>query len=187
MAEDGELTLALLGFDSIKTFAVQDLITNPAQTGLDAATIQELLKLDPFVAGGPSAALPSPRFVFDHSETLSNVRETITLSHTMTQTDLNATTNVQIHTEDYKKGALSFLGIGVDETKQVMSKITHSNSTSVSVGTTTTVEIALDVVGSVELNFSYDRIFGTFTVTKRLPTRNLGAILGNLGNLVFAR
>jgi hypothetical protein len=187
MAEDGELTLALLGFDSIKTFAVQDMITNPAQTGLDAATIQELLKLDPFVAGGPSSALPSPRFVFDHSETLSNVRETITLSHTMTQTDLNATTNIQIHTEDYQKGALSFLGLGVDETKQVMSKITHSNSTAVSVGTTTTVEIVLDVVGSVDLNFSYDRIFGTFTVTKRLHVPPTKGIFVSPGNLVFAR
>jgi hypothetical protein len=167
-AEDGNLTLGLLGFDKVGTWAVQDLVANPAQTGLDATTVEELLKLDPFVAGGPYVSLPGPRFVYKHSEPVSNATVEWSLSHTITQTDVNVTTNMHIHTEDYRAGLLSFIGIGVDETKQMTTKISHSNSTSVTVGSTTTAEVTLNVVGSAEFDIYFDRVFGTYAIKPRL-------------------
>src|SRR5207248_9831087 len=75
LAEDGNVTLAMLGSDSSQptSLQVETLRTHPeninaelASLGyplLDVETIQQLLALDPFVAGGPHAVPPSPRFV----------------------------------------------------------------------------------------------------------------------------
>ena len=104
----------------------------------------------------------------------------------MTQTDLTAASYSQMRTEDYREGWLSFLGIGVDQTKQVMTKMTHSNSTAVSVGSATTAEVTLDVVGTAAFNVFFDRVFGTFAVTRPLPRRPIDGILPG-GKLILAR
>src|SRR5262249_10751885 len=49
MVQDGDLTLTLLGFDGLGEKSVVDLQTHPEQSHVDAATVQELLKLDPLI------------------------------------------------------------------------------------------------------------------------------------------
>jgi hypothetical protein len=173
LVADGELTLTLLGYDKPQRWDVETLRTNPEVFKVDAATAQELLKLDPFVAGGPNAALPGPRFTIAGVGGdlgiigLSNDTHTFELSSQISQTDLSTTAGFQSRTEDFRAGWLSFLGVGVDVTKQVTSKMSYSNSRSVEVGTTTTAAVTLDVVGFAEFDVRYDVIFGTFALKRR--------------------
>jgi hypothetical protein len=58
---NGSVQLALLGWDHVASVSTGSLKTQGAQSGLDPATIQSLLALDPFAAN-PNVVPPYPRF-----------------------------------------------------------------------------------------------------------------------------
>jgi hypothetical protein len=169
LAPGGRLTLALLGYDAIGHIGVDFLKThlgNTTQTGLDRDTGQALLNLDPFVAGGPEASLSPARFDLVKTYDVRGIDgwHTEPFSQTITQVDRDATTNFTVKLEDYRKGWLSFLGLGVTEDKAVKTTVTHSSSTEATQTITTEVSVTFfggaDEVYSVEVY--YDRVFGTF-------------------------
>jgi hypothetical protein len=188
LAPNGRLTLALLGYDGIVDIGVNFLKThlgNTAKTGLDRDTGQALLNLDPFVAGGPQASLAPARFdpVQTYEFKGTGASKTETFRQEITQADRDATTNFTIKLEDYRKGWLSFLGLGVTEDKAVKTTVTHSSSTEATQTDTTAVSVTFfgeaDEVYAVEVY--YDRVFGTFAV-RNVSVRAKPVISGTVLN-----
>ena len=64
MIADGRFRIALLGgiYASLPASYLAAHINDPAATSLPADVVRQLLALDPFVSGGPMAALPDGRF-----------------------------------------------------------------------------------------------------------------------------
>lgn len=176
LASSGRVTLTLLGYDNgpfqIGVGFLKSNLGSMEKTGLDRETGQALLDLDPFVAGGESAVLSQDRFVYNDCFPLLGTGhcEGYSSSHTITNVDRQATTTFRTKAEDYRKGFLSFLGLGVLEDEKVMTTVTQSRETEVSVTEKTEVSCNLccdvDEVYNVEVYF--DRVFGTFAF-KRVP------------------
>ena len=127
-SKNGTMQLALLGDDAAVQLkvgqlsaALKGLQGKPAgtldpNTHLDAPTISALLALDPFVAGGPGAVLPLPRFVPAMNgpaevDTAAGQMD-VSGTHQITTTDLTTSTHTTttIHTDS--ASFLAFLGLG---------------------------------------------------------------------------
>ena len=166
LASDGPIRLALLGYEGVafRTAGFLKENVDTGASGLSRETAEALLALDPFVAGGPNTSLPAARFEPVTTIELNGVDFIQTVSQTITQTDLQATTNTRTTVEDFRAGALAFLGIGVTEDEKVVSTITQRNATSVTTSRTVSTGVELHA-GSDELYaiaVFYDRVFGTF-------------------------
>lgn len=172
LAQDGQVTLALLGQESVDNPSVGDLLSDlresdPARrrTGLDTATIRSLLRLDPFVdlggRRGPEVAPPILRLVpvrpglgssgpvtlpasrYDLEVTYGVFQDrSHEFTHTVQQTDLAATTDFTLLTESFRKGFLSFLGMGVSESATVKTHVTQGSSRQVTTGTEVRQQVA---------------------------------------------
>jgi hypothetical protein len=133
----------------------------------DRETIEDLLKLDPFASGSARPNLPPDRFVYVDSYTGSGTGpdgDEYLFEHRLSAADSVSKTSYAIRTEDFKSGFMSFLGLGVTETKSTKTTISHtsmaaSTSTS-SVSTNGRFHAAPDQRYAVEAY--YDRAFGTF-------------------------
>ncbi len=198
LAENGVVTLSLLGQESVDNPSAADLLadmreTDPSRrrTGLDTETIRALLRLDPFVEAtrerqlpvlsparslvprrlpdiglppGP-LVLPSSRFGLEVTYGVFSDRAH-QFTHTVQQTDLSATTGFTLRTESFRKGFLSFLGVGVPETATVKTNVTHGSSRQVTTGTEVSEEVAFFAQPgeNYSVEVYYDRIFGAFAL-----------------------
>ncbi len=174
LAESGKLRLALLGYSSVARETVRLLkaelqeITSGApvgpRTGHDRATIEALLALDPFVAGGPRALLPPPRFWLEGTREGSGGTDVIEWTHEVQTGDLTASATFGSQTEDYHAGLLGFVGIGAPETKSLKVTGTHTSSNQVAQGLEVKVSVELHAQGLEHwaIEAWYDRVFGTF-------------------------
>ncbi len=163
-AYNGVFQLALLGWDAVSSMSVATLKTKGAQTGLDPVTIQALLALDPFVAGGPQASLPRPRFELVLTEEINAQEFKHSESYSFTQQDTTASAQTNSTVTDMQAGWLSFLGIGPSKSGTSTVTMSFSKSTQNTVGRTVTDTVDL-FAGPNEIyamEIYMDVIFGTF-------------------------
>ena len=79
--------LVLFGYDAIARVSAAQLLNQSAHLGLDAATVQALLDLDPFVAAGPMVELPSTRFKHLATYEIGGSETNLRQDYTVTQQD----------------------------------------------------------------------------------------------------
>jgi hypothetical protein len=144
----------------------------PAAPGPDpeVETAKVLLALDPFVAGGPEAALPEPRFFLEEVFEVSGPEEH-SFKHQIVQEDLTATSKYTISTQDYSPGLLGFLGIGPQQEQHLKSSMTHSGSRKVTVGQEVVTKVSFNAEKGEKyfVEAHYDRVFGTFAFRRGTP------------------
>jgi len=164
--DGGPLKLALIGWDSDSYVSAALLQQDSGPTGLDKATRDALLKLDPFVAGGPSVLPPSSRFVYNNTLDINGSNATFNLTHSVTNTDLSQTETTDTKVAD---GTASFaflasLNIGVTDTRKVQVILTSTSAAQTS--TTKTVSRQAQFNAGPNEYYSVevycDVIFGTF-------------------------
>ena len=136
---------------------------------LDSLSIQGLLALDPFVAGGNSAALSTQRFdSLTPSYSLSSLPVPFGWSITETNTQRLGTTKLSQRLEKDDAGLLGPLGLGYgpDSSGTITASITQSNLTETSVQQAWNVDVLLGGPGldTNVVNGFYDRVFGTVAV-----------------------
>jgi hypothetical protein len=186
-ANNGVLHLALLGWDTSSGFVAQTLRNSPAQAGLNPATAQALLAIDPFVSGGPQANLPSSRFKFALDVELNGFNETFSAGYTITQQDASTSTQTATTVTDVTAGLLSFLGIGPSSSSVTTVTTTFSISTQNTAGKTASDTVNLfaapDEMYGVEIY--YDLIFGTFAY-RSVPVEQTAKVSGTVHNFMNA-
>lgn len=166
LAWNGQLTLSFLGSDALNPYTVSAL----PSVGFDPITLQALLALDPFVAGGPEADLPAGRFVLfaTHDVTVGAQKYTDTYSYTEQDTQQVVQTTTTL--DDQRAGWLGFLGIGVEDSVTVQATLSQTSS----VNTQTDVTVSNEVDLNAETGETYtvevysDVVFGTFAYRQRL-------------------
>lgn len=165
LAEAGQpVKLVLVGFEKLGFGSIEKLKANPGAAGVSFDVAQDLLKLDPFVAGGTCAWLGN-RFAYipDLSfQTSGGAGFHASYVRQISWEDVQETTSFTTRTDETTRGLLSFLGIGPSETKTVVTKVSSSNS----VGTTgsESVGATLDfpnINRPANIDVFYDRVFGT--------------------------
>jgi hypothetical protein len=134
------------------------------KTGLDAATLLALLKLDPMAHKGPNAPLDEKRFAYVDTYGVNGADDYHTFRQMITSADLQAKTSFRVKTEEYSSGFLSFMGLGVTETKKLMTKFSMGSSQEMSSSqmeeVTANFHAEADEIYDVKV--FYDRIFRTF-------------------------
>jgi hypothetical protein len=184
-AVNGDVSLALLGFESLAAVSAQGLLSDQqalasggtaAATGLDAAGIQSLLNLDPFCVKRLQTAeiqpplVGSPRFVPASpaeraGEGTATTGDQFSVTYEITQEDKQVQTTVNTTVTDNKPGWLSVM-FGLDDNTNT------ENTMSLTVGMTTdskdddkvTYTATLFSEGSddpYDVLIFYDRLFGS--------------------------
>ena len=174
MAGGGGVRLAFLGADKQVSTTVKELknelpgLTSPTSRsqrfGLDRATIEALLATDPFVAGGSKATLPAKRF--RHIETYElhgSQAFDYEFAFAVEESDLKEQTSFTMRSEDHKKGFLSYVGVGVPETKSTKTVIKYGNSSEARAGEEVRVSGHFETQSGEDYGVTayYDRAFGT--------------------------
>jgi hypothetical protein len=133
------------------------------KSGLDEETIKSLVKLDPFIAGGPDPNL-SRRFVWVEQYEINGGYKRVRASHEIVSTDTNTATDYQTWVDDYNAGWLSAIGIGPSETKKVKSNFSQSSSKAVTEGfeAAAQVEFWAEADEDYIVTVYYDTTFGSF-------------------------
>lgn len=167
LVDNGILRLALLGSDSkgVAAMSVGLLKNQGARSGLNPAAIQSLLALDPFVAGGPQASLPRPRFELVSTVEVNSVNDwRLSDTYTFSQQDTTTTQNSNITVTDMQAGWLSILGIGPSktETDTIACSFSSAKQTSVTRTISDTVDLFAGPTEVYSMEIYVDVIFGTF-------------------------
>ena len=162
-ANNGPMKLALIGWDAVDAITATVLQNPNGPTGLDQITRNALLQLDPFVAGGPAAVLPSPRFVRLDTYDV-NANSTYNLSYTVTNTDLQQSVQTDTGIEDDTASFLAFANIGVTQTVKLQSTLTETSATQTTTTKTATrqVQFFANPTEYYSVEVYCDVIFGTF-------------------------
>lgn len=183
----GRPQVIVIGHDGIGVTSV-GFLKNGGQTDLDPETVAAFLKLDPFVAGGPSAVLPSERFVYLDTIDINGGEISQTESYSVTEENLKQSTTSHTRIENSKPGFLKFLGLGVTDEGSTETVIRHSSAVQSSdtrkVSNTIQLFARPDERYSVEIY--YDVIFGTFAYREAgsSPTpRIIGTAFGEDGKV----
>ena len=144
--------------------SVNKVLKPGSRTGLDAKTILSLLKLDPFYGHGSQVTLDEKRFAYVETFEPNGANDSFTFFYDTTKSYMEAATSFNVETEDYSAGFLKFLGLGVTETKKLMTKTTVSNSEEFH--SSQKAEVSAHFHAGPDESYSvavyYDRIFGTF-------------------------
>ncbi|HEV2763547.1 MAG TPA: carboxypeptidase-like regulatory domain-containing protein [Pyrinomonadaceae bacterium] len=167
----GRIRVTVLGHGGIAATTV-GLLKSGGETDLDPETTAEFLKLDPFVASGPSASLPPERFVLLETIDLNGGDISLTETYTVTTENSTQTTATRTRVEKSQPGFLKFLGLGVTDEGSVETVVTHSSAVGSSESRTISNSIQLfarpDERYVVELYC--DVIFGTFAYRQVRPS-----------------
>jgi len=197
-SKNGVMSLAVLGQDGINQTTAQQLKTaleglqgKPAGTQdpnvhCDAAAIQSLLDLDPFVAGGSSAVLAGPRFV-DISQGAIEIgagSQTYTASHSLTKTDMTGIARSTTDVENDSAGFLSFLGLGVPQTQTLQSQLTQTTAAQTSTGQTFTQTYTFYGDGNEYYSSEvyFDVVFGSFAFRDVTPPSSQSKVSGTVSD-----
>lgn len=194
LADDAGVRLALLDYERVVSRTARSLAQSidDDPSGLDRETVEALLALDPFVAGGPTAPLREPRFVKVEEYEINGTDLGKTFSREIRQTDAVGTVTTRVKTEEMTQGFLGFLGlpIGTTETKTTRTTITNGSSrTDVGVEKVT---VSADLHAGIDEHYAlaifYDRVFGTFAFQEVLlnPEPVLDGVLLDADGKVLA-
>lgn len=182
---DGKVSLTLLDRGHLMMVTV-DLLRNelataragyPAPvTGLDATSLEALIRLDPLAttritAGDDTnlgATLAAPRFRQGQSLTINGVSFTQTVGHTITQVDTTTTQSTTSTVTECHRGWLSMLGIGETRNGTYTTTTTLGTSRTESVSSTASAQYSLQAAANeaYTLDVYYDTLFGSFLTRK---------------------
>ena len=190
MALNGVVGIHVLGFESVNALAAQALIQDQQalanggvanNTGLDAASLKNLLSLDPFTVHrrldaqvGPPLISP-PRFVPANpaerkGEGTSGDGDQFSTTYEITNEDKQVTTAVQTSIPDVKPGWLAVIfGAPNMETTTTMT-VTVSQSSDVQTDeaiTNTATFFSQGPDDPYDVFVFYDRLFGTFAFPQK--------------------
>lgn len=175
----GAMRLCLLGavLACYPVGYLQEYAGDAARLQLPRATVDQLLALDPFVAGWAGMTLPSPRFVdvsaavyggpleYGGGQTVSG---SYSRTFTTTTTRVEATTSAQL--QDVNAGWLA--KIFGSQTQQLRSNVATSRAAGTTVTQTQTYSWELHSGPDEHLvvEFWLDQVFGTLAMRQQLPT-----------------
>jgi hypothetical protein len=162
-ANNGPLKLALIGWDAVDAITASMLQDPNGPTGLDQATRNSLLVLDPFAAGGSAIVPPPPRFVLVDTYGV-NATQTYNLSYTITNSDLQQTAATQTWIQDDTASFLAFANIGVTDTSKLQTTMTQTSATQTTTTRTITrqVQFFANPTEYYSVEVYCDVVFGTF-------------------------
>ena len=179
-ATAGELTSVQTRLKASPAGTVDD------QTHLDLAGVSALLNLDPFVAGGPGAALPADRFVSVSNGVIEVLGGTFsnTFSHQVQNSDSKTVTKTTLDAQTDKTGFLSFLGLGVTDNKSVQTSVSQSTSVQNSTAQSFTQQFTFN--GSPDDYYGgevyFDVVFGAFAFRSVPAAQTAVAVSGTLAD-----
>lgn len=182
LSTTNSVRLALLESGPIAMVSAQSLPGAAADFGLSEQSVQSLLALDPFVAGGPQADLPSPRFSFLTGFELGP-GASLVQKHSFAVSHSNelSSTRIRLTVSDFEASKLAFFGIGPGQTQTVTSEVTNQNS--VSNSQTTVVDTDLQLFNDNQAPYAvgvfFDRVFGTLAF-KQMPLATRALVSGTL-------
>ena len=173
---NGDITVTLIDYGAVTYRSVYQLRADllalrgggqASYSGLDEATLEQLLELDPFYTG-EEAPLDSPRFEYLETINIGGASITASLGYTHKTTDTQATTGYSGVVTDTQSGWLSVVGLGVSTDGKTTVKTSQSSSRSVTVGETVTSSFSLgaETEESYTVEAYYDRVFGTFALRR---------------------
>ncbi len=167
-----ELTSGL----QIKTASSNGVKSAPklgSRTGLDSHTILSLLKLDPFYGHGSQVNLDESRFAYVDTYEPNGGADSYKFVYDAATSYLDAQTSFNVDTEEYSAGFLSFMGLGVTETKKLTAKFTAHSSKEFHSSQKAEVSVHFytkpDEIYSMAVY--YDRVFGTFAFKNVVPNQ----------------
>lgn len=133
-----------------------------------------LLNLDPLTNTNPT--LSSNRYTKIETITINGLTYNYEISNTEFSSQSNTTSTYTFKTENYKKGWLSFFGLGTTEDKTVKTNITQSKNTTTSTSNTVSASFQLHAQANelYTVEVYYDNLFNTFLLRK--PTANLQVV-----------
>ncbi len=196
--EDGEVTLtlidhgplAMLTIDTLKNDLAAVQAGQPAPvSGLDAPTLESLIKLDPsaslggskamhlgLTALGGGAALPTSRFTKNTTLLLSGSSFNNSVSHTVTQTDKQSRLETTTTVKNCHPGWLSVIGVGQTKAGTFTSSVSLGSSRTDVVSSTVSAGFSLAAAAgeSYSVEVYYDNIFGSFLT--RPPPLNISVL-----------
>jgi hypothetical protein len=157
------------------------------RTGLDADNIGALLRLDPFVTWTPTGlevrfptTWTQDRFEEKPPTRIISIGDKgsgFGLCHKKHQGEERVSVEYNIKTEDMEAGFLSFLGIGVEETKSIVAKTLISSSRLASQSEEFCTEVSLSAGGEpYKLRPFVDNVFRTFALVP-VPLAISGVLL----------
>lgn len=199
LAQNSRVRLVFIGAEGQVSATVKDLkgelaglplpTSRSARFGLDRATIAALLATDPFVSGGPKATLAAERFRYVETfELHGNLAFDYEFDFAVEKTDLAGQTSFTVRSEDLRKGFLSFIGIGVSETKSTKTVTKYGSSTETQAGEEIRVSGHFETQGGEDFAVTafYDRAFGTlaFAPVSLGPEQVEGVVTGINGKPV---
>jgi hypothetical protein len=162
---EGQLQLVPVTATGV-TVTAQHLKANPE--GISAEDQARLLALDPFVAGGPFAALPADRFIVPEGISFPHVEYGggVTIEHTYSTTRSTTTTTTSkqytTNTSSWEPGpVLKLLGMSADKTQMTVSQ-TNAKGDQVSSTVTLDAILAAGPEDYFAVNVWFDQLFGTW-------------------------
>jgi hypothetical protein len=164
----GGLRLCPIGYQEA-SFPVQALQDNLSAIGLSLADAQSLLGLDPFVAGGPGAALSTDRF--EQRATWeygfgSNVHLTDSVTRDTKLQTTHATYTTK--TDGWDAGPiLKELGFGGSD--QTTFKVSNATGSDISTTVTLDANLASGANDYFVVNLWFDKVFGSFAFQVEQP------------------
>jgi len=176
---DPSVHLALIGYDGLETITVDFLRSERKKLlgttgtskdlGIDQATIEALMKLDPFVDPltfevNASGSFSSPRFIDGQHFNVNNNGFDSTFRRLSTTQQLTSSVDSSLHVESYSKGFLSFMDIGIAEDKTLRTQMTNGTSNLATTTKTTQMRARLQTPSKDEhycIAPYFDTVFGT--------------------------
>jgi hypothetical protein len=193
LMSSGRLQICLLG-GTYASYPAKYLKQHSAETqttGISQDVTNMLLGLDPFVAGGPTAALP-PRRYKDISGVLGGPIEygggqPLTGSHTQTYsvTETRTSTSYDSHMQDFNPGWLAKIFGAQAQTLKTSVSVTHAAGTTKTDTQTYRWELHSGPNEHFIVEFWLDQVFGTLALRQQElagKPRLRGIARGPLGN-----
>lgn len=187
--ENGEVTISLIDHGPLAMLTIDTLLNDLAAvnagsvapvSGLDRATLESLIKLDPLasipsgfkanaidlgaIRWGAAPALPAARFTKETSLLLNGTSFQNSISHTISQSDKTSTTKTTTTVKNCSPGWLSLIGVGQTQAGTFTSSVSVGSSRTDAVSSTVSASFNLSAgVGeSYAVDVHYDNIFGSF-------------------------
>lgn len=185
---NNELGFTILDYDGIRQYPAQSLLddlqslasgtpVSKSKTLLDAATIKNLLSLDPLVQNSTAPTLNPSRFVQADTKSIGGggtaaTGTPLTVTHTVTSTETTTQNQVNTTITDYKPGWLGALfGTSPNTTTESQMSMSYSsaNQQSQTYTVTSTVIIFAGIDESTMLQAYFDTLFKTFLYLLYIP------------------
>lgn len=195
VANDGRIRISLLGSESRGNLTVESLRADleqlasvsgrcgsrdegvGAQTGLTCSSVAALLDMDPFGRTN-FPTLDPERFEPVKVESVAAGTPPQCRSYTRTLSRTDTTTRVRstVKVEDYDRGLLAAIGLGVSENKDLKTTTTHTNSQATTNEETSTVDYCFGSDPDVPIDYqvTFDRAFGTYIISRAPEQMILG-------------